>query len=123
MDDTYLQEAKRFKPRRHLPPRKFTVDQAGIDQLLASCKTPLERLLVTLLSHTGLRVSEAASLKLTDIEVEKRVLTVRRAKWGKTRRVGLTAPVLEAFQAYLAVRPPVQSDFIFINRKRKPMDR
>jgi len=121
--DSYLNQAKKFRPKRHLPEKKLTVDQKGIEALLGSCESPLEHLLVILLSHTGLRVNEAANLKLEDIDFDKQFLTVKLAKWGKTRRVGLQAKVIEAIQGYLAYRPKVEEEWLLINRHGNRMDR
>jgi integrase len=123
LDEVYLVQAKKFKPRRHLPERKITVDQKGLDKLLEACQSPLERLIVILLSQTGLRVSEAANLCLEDIDFENRFVRVKLAKWGKTRRVGLLASVMTAIQAHLAFRPKVEEDWLFINRNGERMDR
>jgi len=119
----YLQHSKKYRPKRHLPEKKHSVDQKGIDALLAACESPLEHLLVTLLSHTGLRVNEAANLKLADIDFENQALTVRLAKWGKTRRVGLSSKVIEALHGYLVYRPKVEDDWLLVNRNRKRIDR
>lgn len=123
MDETYLADVKTFKPRRHLPVRKTTVDQKGLDKLLEVCQSPLERLIIILLSQTGLRVSEAASLCLEDIDFEDRFLRVKLAKWGKTRRVGLSTGVIVAIQVYLAFRPKVEEDWLLINRNGERMNR
>jgi integrase len=98
MDEQYINEVKKYKPRRHLPPKKITVDERGLEALLAVCENKMERLLIILLSQTGLRVTEAANLELSDIDFERRILTVKLAKWGKTRRVGLMEPVIEVIQ-------------------------
>ena len=116
-------QAKKFRPRRHLPEKKHTVDQKGLDALLGACESPLEHLLVTLLSQTGLRVNEAANLKLADIDFDKQSLAVRLAKWGKTRRVGLQSKVIEALQGYLVYRPKTEEDWLLINRHGNRMDR
>ncbi len=123
LEETYVAGAKKFKPRRHLPERKITVDQKGLDQLLESSQSPLERLLVILLSQTGLRVSEAANLCLEDIDFENRFLRVKLAKWGKTRRVGLSMNVISAIQVYLRFRPKTEERWLFINRNGERMDR
>ncbi|MCE3234751.1 MAG: integrase family protein [Vampirovibrio sp.] len=123
LDPKYLTESKKFRPRRHLPERKVTVDQKGLDKLIEACQNPLERLLVILLSQTGLRVSEAANLKLENINYEEKFLTVTLAKWGKTRRVGLSGKVIEAIHAYLTYRPEGEEEWLFINRNGNRMNR
>ncbi|WP_373533057.1 tyrosine-type recombinase/integrase [Vampirovibrio sp.] len=121
--DLYLAQAKKFRPRRHLLEKKHTVDQKGLNALLGACESPLEHLLVTLLSQTGLRVNEAANLKLDDIDFDKQSLAVRLAKWGKTRRVGLQSKVIEALQGYLVYRHKTEEDWLLINRHGNRMDR
>jgi hypothetical protein len=37
LDEAYLAAANKFKPRRHLPERKITVDQKGLDKLMEAC--------------------------------------------------------------------------------------
>lgn len=123
LDESYLEESRRVKPRRHLPPKKTTVDADGLEKLLECCNTPLERFLVILLSETGLRASEAASLMVEDIHLEKRFLNVRRAKWGKTRRVGLTPKAIQAISDYLGSCPPLNSPYLMHKPNGKPMDR
>ncbi len=123
IEEDILLKLKAFRPRRHLPPKKTTVDQAGLEKLLTVCETPLDHLLIILLSQTGLRASEAAALQLEDINFEKRFLIVRRAKWGKTRRVGLTLLVVETIQAYLQQRNHPSSPSLMTKINGKPMDR
>lgn len=57
-----------------------------------------------LLSVTGLRLGEARHLELQDVDLETGVLTVRGAKFGKTRLVPLHASTCEVLTAYLAKR-------------------
>lgn len=123
LEEGLPEQLKKFKPRRHLPPKKMTVDQAGIEKLLAACSTPMDKLLVILLSQTGLRASEAAGLKLEDLYLDKRYLVVTRAKWGKTRRVGLTTAAIEALERFLPSREHPESTSLMTKSNGKPMDR
>ncbi|HEY9687600.1 MAG TPA: tyrosine-type recombinase/integrase [Coleofasciculaceae cyanobacterium] len=123
LEEGFLLQLKRFRPKRHLPPKKLTVDQAGLDRLLAACETPMDRLLLILLSQTGLRASEAAGLELADLHLDKRYLVVKRAKWGKTRRVGLTQTAIEAIESFLLHREHPDSSFLMTKVNGKPMDR
>jgi integrase len=123
LDPLFLEKVRRFKPRRHIPAKKTTVDEASIERLLQFCDTPLDTILVELLSQTGLRVTEACQLKLEDLELEKGYLTVKRAKWGKTRRVGLTLRARQALEVYLTKRPACGPQQLLITGGGKPVVR
>lgn len=125
MDAAYLEQAKAFIPRRHIPPKKITVHENGIEALIQACEDSQEELIVILLSSTGLRVSEATNLKISDIDMEHGYLKVQLAKWGKTRRVGLTQKVKEAIQKHLNARPTEDKakEYLFLNRFGEKMTR
>jgi len=57
-----------------------------------------------LLSVSGLRLGEARNLELQDVDLEAGVLTVRNAKFGKTRLVPLHATTCQVLAEYLARR-------------------
>jgi integrase len=118
LDPGYLEQAKHYIPKRHLPPKKITVQEKGIEALISACTNKQDKLIVSLLAFTGLRVTEAANLKLSDINQDNAYLTVRLAKWGKTRRVGLTKRLQEVIQEYLASRSEAYKDkeWLFLNR-------
>ncbi len=123
LDPRFLERVRRYKPKRHLPPRKVTVDEPGIEKLLTVCDTPLDTIIVELLSQTGLRVSEACSLELGDIDLEKGHLTIKRAKWGKTRRVGLTQRARQSLERYLSQRSECESQRLLVTSKGYPVVR
>lgn len=124
LDSAYLEEAKALKPRRHKPPKRTTVSEEGIESLIAHCDKPMDQVLMILLSYTGLRVSEAARLTTKDIDLENRVLTVRLAKWGKSRRVGISTRLFTALETYLASMPQTEVEKpLFRKQNGKPMDR
>ena len=60
--------------------------------------------LLGLLSVSGMRVSEARNLELHDVDLEARVLTIRGAKFGKTRLVPLHRSVCAVVADYLRRR-------------------
>jgi integrase len=57
-----------------------------------------------LLVVTGLRISEAVALEITDVDLDDAVLTIRRAKFGKSRLVPLHRSAVDAVSAYAATR-------------------
>ena len=85
-----------------------------------------DRALLEVLYGCGLRVSEAAALKRSDV-FEKEAFVRVIGKGNKQRLVPIGVPALEAIDAYLAVRPsafdPILDDVIFHNRFGKPLSR
>jgi site-specific recombinase XerD len=77
--------------------------------------------LLKTLRHTGLRVSELCALRLGDVETGERkgTLIVRRGKGAKHRELPLNADVRTAINQYLAVRPRVDDDHLFLSQKTK----
>jgi len=73
-----------------------------------------------LLSVSGLRLGEARNLELQDIALEDAVLTVRNAKFGKTRQVPLHASTCKVLADYMThrqrhwARRPVSS-YLFVS--------
>ena len=57
-----------------------------------------------LLSVTGLRLGEARNLELSDVDLKSGVLTIRGAKFGKTRLVPLHASTCAVLANYLTRR-------------------
>jgi len=61
------------KPIRHAVPLD------AIPTLIATCNSSRDRLIVSLLADTGLRRMELANIRLSDINLDNRIITV----WGK----------------------------------------
>jgi len=60
--------------------------------------------LLGLLSVSGLRLNEARNLQLQDVDLEAGVLTIRNAKFGKTRLVPVHASTCKVLADYIARR-------------------
>jgi integrase len=56
--------------------------------------------LIGLLACTGLRISEARQLKLTDVDWDQRLLIIRESKYGRTRLVPLHPTAVAALRSY-----------------------
>lgn len=78
---------------------------------------------ITLLLHTGLRVSEAANLRLADLLLSERkaALTVQAGKGGKQRQVPINSEARRLLEEWLSVRPEVGSEMLFIGQRGEPM--
>jgi integrase len=73
-----------------------------------------------LLSVTGLRVSEAQNLELQDVDLRTSVLTIRGAKFGKSRLIPLHPSTRRVLADYMARREQVWanrpvSSYLFVS--------
>ena len=76
----------------------------------------LDRAVFYLFWQSGLRLGEVEELRLEDLDLTARKLTVRNGKGMKDRTVYLTDTTVNALTAYLAVRGPGASDHVFLYR-------
>lgn len=60
--------------------------------------------LIGLLAVTGMRVGEAIGLDRDDVDWEEAVLTIRHAKFDKSRQVPIHSTALDALERYAAMR-------------------
>lgn len=85
-----------------------------------------DRAILEVLYGCGLRVSEAAGLKISDIWMDQGFVRVI-GKGDKQRIVPIGEAARNAVEAYLAMRPApadsVASDYLFLNRFGKPLSR
>jgi integrase/recombinase XerD len=85
-------------------------------QKLLECVGPLkQRILLTTLYATGLRVEEGCSLQVTDIDSARMMLRVARGKGAKERLVPLSPRLLEELRRYWKVFRP--ATFLFPGAK------
>lgn len=78
----------------------------------------LDRAWVLLMLHSGLRSGEIRRLRLSDLNLEARLVRIEQAKGLKDRMVCLSAEAAEAIRAYVEVRGPAVSDHVFLYRHR-----
>jgi site-specific recombinase XerD len=76
--------------------------------------------LISAFLHCGCRLSEAVDLRLGDVDLAGRWLTIRGRR-ERLRVVPLTPVVARSFGDWLRVRPAVDHDFCFVGRSGKPM--
>jgi site-specific recombinase XerD len=121
--------------KRSRLPRWYLYSPEDIAALLRHAKTlgPAGSLrphcfhtLVGLLYVTGLRISEALALDLSDLDPRRRLLFVRKGKLGKERYVVLHPTTMNAVEEYLvrrnAFEPSGDSSPLFLSRSGKRID-
>lgn len=77
--------------------------------------------IITLLAYAGLRISEALDLKLNDISIGTREITIQ-GKGNKQRTVLMNSKVKDALEKYLAERNS-DSEYLFYSRQNGKLDR
>jgi integrase/recombinase XerD len=100
------------RPPPHMVPYIYTVEQLkrliAVTDILQTPLSPLLSLtmqtLLLLLYGTGMRIGEALSLTLQDVDLENRVLIVRDTKFFKTRLVPIGPRLTMVLQDYLSRR-------------------
>ena len=71
-----------------------------------------------LLWQSGMRVGEVEELRLEDLDLPGRRLTIRRSKGLKDRVVFMTDTTVQAVREYLVVRGPGPTDHVFLYRNQ-----
>jgi integrase/recombinase XerD len=108
-------------PYRHNRPKPYLYSDGQIQQLLEAAKNMpaphslqpwTYHCLFGLLAVTGLRISEALNLLSTDVDWSEGILTIRHAKFGKSRLIPLHGSSLKNLSDYGARR-----DALFAERK------
>jgi integrase/recombinase XerD len=122
-----------YRPRRARP---YLYSDEDIRRLLRAALTVPARdglrpwtyhCLFGLLSVSGLRLGEARNLQLQDVDLAAAVLTIRGAKFGKSRLVPLHRSTRSIFANYLARRHrcwatrPVSS-YVFVSSRGNRLD-
>lgn len=137
----YLMEEKRLKtnPTEKLEtpevsktlPDYLTVDE--IEELFSSIDEEdtfelRDKAIFELLYSSGLRISEACSLKIQDIDLENMFVVVTKGKGGRERLVPLGQEAFRILSKYLknsreAILRTRYSDFLFISKKGSSLNR
>lgn len=100
--------------RRELSRLMDAPAREGVWQRMHAGKVERDRLLLALFAYGGLRRSELLGLDLDDVDLERRLIRVRRAKGGRQRVVPIHPGLMALFSAYLAVRPRSGDPALFV---------
>jgi integrase/recombinase XerD len=85
------------KRERNLP---VVLDREEVEALFSVTRNVKHRAILMLIYSSGLRVSEAARLKVSDIDSKRMVIRIRRGKGKKDRYSILSHVALEALREY-----------------------
>lgn len=92
------------------------VQEENLSKFFAVIDSPRDRAMFLLMLRCGLRISEVAYLKLVDLYLDEsppRLVTC--GKGSKERTAYLSPQAERALHAYLAERPAIPCDFVFLS--------
>lgn len=99
---------KKRKPKQYLRPDEYT-------RLLAAAGGhSRDFALLQLFLQTGIRVSEVTAIRLPDLDLEHKTLTIH-GKGSKERVLPLEKKALQALKSYLSVRSKTTDQHLFLN--------
>ena len=75
-------------------------------------KNPKHKLLIQLMYGCGLRVSEAVKMKIQDLDLDRRVLTIRQGKGRKDRQLPIPKSLIDDLKNSITIRK-----YLFEGRK------
>lgn len=85
--------------------------------LMESIEHPLIKLVVQTLFYTGMRISECLNLKLSDVDLENKIIHVINGKGSKDRDIPINENLIPFLKEYLNTRPDISSNYFFITKK------
>jgi len=92
------------------------VDEESLKRFFSVIENKRDRAMFTLMLRCGLRISEVAILQLADLYLDEEYpRLVARGKGSKERGVYLSKQAEASLREYLAERPSVKSEFVFLS--------
>lgn len=108
-----------YRKRRKM---KNVLTKEELSAFFNACDNYMYKTIFMLIYGSGLRVSEAVSLKIEDIDSKKMRIFVRGGKGGKDRYTVLPKVSLEMLRKYYKMYKPKHVEgYIFLNREGKPI--
>lgn len=102
------------RPKKHLQLPKV-LGEREIGRMFNSITNIKHKAILFTAYSAGLRVSEVINLKIKDVDSERMVLFIERAKGKKDRYVGLSILLLDVLRAYIKKAVPRPIRYVFEN--------
>ena len=93
------------------------LSRGEVSRILAACENPKHRMLLETCYGCGLRVSELVSLRVSDIDGERRLLRIEQGKGAKDRQVIIAPTLLDRLRRYWREQRP--ANWLFPNPQRR----
>jgi DNA binding domain, excisionase family len=131
LPESYVDNLRALRPKRFFPPKRTVLEGDQIPEFLAAIWTlngaslyqrRLNYALVRTLMLTGLRSSELSNLTVSDVDLERRVLSVQMGKGRKFRQIGIGQDLKRVLEEYRSYRPKSLSKNFFLTREGTPLN-
>ncbi len=108
-------------PRKERNGRTYLRPEEYNKMLSLAGSNPRDYAILQVFLQCGLRVSELCSLRLADIDLEGRTVRITMGKGMVARDIELEKRGIMAIKNWLAVRPQVPYNHLFLNRDGEPI--
>ncbi|MBU3940324.1 MAG: tyrosine-type recombinase/integrase [Nanoarchaeota archaeon] len=109
LKNKFFTDIKPPKIEKKIP---MALTKEEVKKLINSIENPKHRLLVELMYASGLRVSEAVSIKIDDLSLEEGLGTIREGKGKKDRHIIISQSLIPKIKDYVANRKN-ESEYLF----------
>ena len=106
-----------YPKKRHRIPAILSPEEVA--QLIDAARTPYQRILLMMLYATGVRRTELARLKVSDIDSRRMVIHIQGGKGRRDRDVMLSPKLLEALRQYWRGLKRKPTTWLFPNKRRQ----
>jgi site-specific recombinase XerD len=106
-----------YPKKRHRIPAVLSPEEVA--QLIDAARTPYQRILLMMLYATGVRRTELARLKVSDIDSRRMVIHIQGGKGRRDRDVMLSPKLLEALRQYWRGLKRKPTTWLFPNKRRQ----
>lgn len=128
-DDIVIEPDDKIKIQlQYASPTKVTeIEVKNFLQKVLESRNKRDSSLAVFLAYTGVRISEALSIKMNDFDIDSKECIIKNGKGNKQRIVFLNNKVVISLKEYLKVRDNFseahKSDYLFVSRKNEKLDR
>lgn len=116
LDKDLFTKISSVKSEKKIP---IVLSKDEIKQLILAAKNKKHKILIELMYSSGLRVSEAVSMKIDDLDLSQKIGKVVSGKGKKDRLIILSNTVIKHIESYLRFRDKhnIGSDYLFPSQK------
>ncbi|MBI9055453.1 MAG: tyrosine-type recombinase/integrase [Bacteroidales bacterium] len=114
-----ISRIERAKKKRRLP---TVFSKSEVERIINSTQNQKHKMMLLLVYACGLRRGEVGVLQIKDIDSERKIMHIRKAKGNKDRMVPLSLKIIESLRHYYRVYKPKKYVFETVNNKLYPSD-